>query len=81
MRFAAGIALLLLGLVVGVVEIAAIRDSHVANTVASAFAVHDPFSPRPPLELHVFSIILCLGFIGSGVALIRKRRVIGTRII
>jgi hypothetical protein len=54
------------------VELLAITHPEVAQRVAEAFAVHDPFSPRGTLELHVFSIIFFLGFLASGVSLLRK---------
>lgn len=81
MRIAAGILLLVLAATVGAVEFAAITHTEVAQHVATAFAVHDPFSPRGPLELHVFSVILCLGFFVSGVSLLRKRKINGTQTI
>jgi len=81
MRFVAGILLLVLAAIVGSVEFMAITHSEVAQHVAKAFSEHDPFSPRGPLELHVFSIILFLGFLVSGVSLVRKRRVNATQTI
>jgi hypothetical protein len=81
MRLVAGIFLLVLAAIVGTVEFMAITHSGVAQHVANAFAGDDPFSPRGPLELHVFSIILFLGFLVSGVSLMRKRRVNGTQTI
>ena len=81
MRVVAGLLLLVLAGIVGVVEFAAITHSEVAQHVATAFAVHDPFSPRGPLELHVFSVILFVTFLITGVALIRKRRLHGTQTI
>jgi predicted small integral membrane protein len=81
MRFAAGIILLTLAAVVGIVEFMAITHSEVAHQVSKAFAEHDPFSPRGPLELHVFSIILFLGFLVGGISLLRKRRVNATQTI
>ena len=79
MRFAAGIFLLVLAATVGTVEFMVLTYSEVAQHVAKTFAEHDPFSPRGRLELHVFSIILFLGFIVSGVSLLRKRRVNATQ--
>ena len=81
MRVVAGIFLLVLAAIVGVVEFAVITHSAVADQVATAFAVHDPFSPRGPLELNVFSIVLFLTFLVSGVSLLRKRKLHGTQTI
>jgi hypothetical protein len=81
MRVSAGVFLLVLAAVIGVVEVAAITHSEVAQHVATAFAAHDPFSPRGPLELHVFSIILFLTFLVSGASLVRKRGVNGRHTI
>jgi hypothetical protein len=60
--------------IVGAVELFAITHSEVAKQVAEAFAMHDPFSPRGPLELHVFSIILFLGLLSGGIALLQKHK-------
>jgi hypothetical protein len=73
MRLAAGLSLLILAMIVGAVELLAIVHSDVAQYVAEALAMHDPFSPRGPLELHVFSIILFLGLLSGGIALLQKR--------
>jgi hypothetical protein len=81
MRAVAGIFLLVLAAIIGSAEFMAITHSEVAKHVAKAFAEHDPFSPRGPLELHIFSIILFLGFLVSGVSLLRKRRVNATQTI
>jgi hypothetical protein len=81
MRFVTGIFLLVLAAIVGAVEFMAITHSEVARHVTKAFAENDPFSPRGPLELHVFSIILFLGFLVGGVSLLRKRRVNATQTI
>ena len=74
MRFIAGILMLLLATMVGVVEFAALSDSAVAASVAKMFAVHDPFAPRLPLDLHVIFILLFLGLLTNGIFFIRKRK-------
>ena len=39
----------------------------------------DPFSARGPLEVHVFSLILFLGLLSGGVALLQKPKLNRTR--
>jgi hypothetical protein len=79
MRLAAGIFLLVLAVIVGSVEILAITHSEVVENVAHTFAIHDPFSPRGPLEFHVLSIILFLGLLSGGVALVQTPKVNATQ--
>ncbi|HEU5313862.1 MAG TPA: hypothetical protein VFU08_08550 [Candidatus Udaeobacter sp.] len=79
MRLAVGMSLLFLATIVGAVELLPVAHSDVAQHVAQAFAMHDPFSPRGPLELHVFSIILFLGLLSGGIALLQKRKLNRTR--
>jgi len=56
--------LLILATIVGAVELFAIPHSEVAQQVAEAFAMHD----------RVFSIILFLGLLTGGIALIQKHK-------
>jgi hypothetical protein len=81
MRFVAGILMLLLAAMVGIVEFAGLTDSAVAASVAKMFAVHDPFTPRPPFELHMIFILLFLGLLASGISFMRKRKVNATSTI
>jgi hypothetical protein len=81
MRFLAGIFILSLAVVVGIIEFAALTDSAVVANFAKMFAVHDPFAPRPPLEFHMIFILLFLGLLTNGIFLMRKRKVQATQTI
>jgi hypothetical protein len=72
MRLIAGFFLLVFAAIVGAAEVLTITNSEAAQHVAEAFAIRDPFSPRGPLGLHAFSILLFLGFVTSGISLIRS---------
>jgi hypothetical protein len=75
MRFFAGLFMLLLAAMVGIVEFGALTDSAVAASVAKMFAVHDPFAPRLPFDLHMMFILLFLGLLVSGISFMRRPKV------
>ena len=78
MRLFLGIVAVLLAGIVGLVEFRAITDPIVAQSVATGFAAHDPF-PRLPWDYHVIFVLLFFALLASGLHLLFKRNVAGTR--
>jgi len=73
MKRVLGVTAILLAGLVGLVEVRALVDPAVAQSVSSAFAAHDPF-PRLPWDYHVISVFLFLGLLSSGLHFAFQRK-------